>query len=398
MFNKVNCILVVLIFSLCALLYTFFASTLVKGSEITDVDYPLFISIDRNLIATGLCLKCDVVDCDGMAYDKYVSDEKNINAKTFKRVVEALSADKSSEVRKLTFKKNNMTAKENEELEFKANSFMSSFQGFHTDSRFGSGFSELKVFNEIYFGNDIYIVYGTDRMDKGERPFRPMMKLRQDGNGVYLNVNNVNQADDSTRFVIQDIVNQMARGKDFKEVGGKKFDYEIVHPGTEGPHQVFLRFNGKKYNLNVRKENIDPSDEVAKVFQRQFELLDISREAVAEVYGGSSKTVYLKEIKRAVDMAKETGSNYLDYYITERRTNDRIIRFILDASPLYIVFYQRAKESMSPKDKLWFQFVYRDPEDGSVTIRNDNVLDFFRQWFDLPEIQELFREIILDTE
>lgn len=117
-----------------------------------------------------------------------------------------------------------------------------------------------------------------------------------------------------------------------------------------------------------------------------------SREALAELYGGRSRESYLEWIQKADEASLKSGANYLDWHFKEMATVDRILRFILDADPLYIVFYQK-----EGKDKLLNQFIVRDPENGQLKFRNFYVLDFFKQWLDSTSVQSVLSDLILDN-
>jgi len=374
MLSKINYIIVILLVCMC---------TLICVAETKFVDCPLCLYLEGNVMATGMYLKCDVVDYKGISYNNYVADGKNAIAKCFKDYIGVLKSGNASELKKMVFKKDNMSAKEKEEFDGFVTKEIKTSSGFFTEDKFGQNFSDLIVFSEIYLGKDIYVVYGTENMDKAQWPVRLMLNFERVGNYIYPDVRGA----DMTFLLLQDIVSQMFRKTNFNDIGDKKFDYEIIYPGTEGPNQAYLRFNGKKYNLNVMKEQVDPKDDVARLFQRQYELDKISSEAVAEVYGGDSKIKYLEwlQVNRSLIEARRARAN--------SQVQDKIIRFILDASPLYIVFYQNENS-----EQINYQFIVRDSADGNLAIRNWFVIDYFKQWLDSPEIQKLFRTIILETE
>jgi len=365
----------------------------VFGGNIETKSYPLFLYLDAEYyLPTSLYLKCDVIDYNSMPYRDFVSKENDERETTFKQIVNSLRENNLDEVLSLSYKKESMTEEDIEKHVQNAEGRITSCRKVFGDNTTSKKLDKLKIFHQIYIGDTSFITYGSEEMrGHAGRPYRLMIKLRPD---PYKNILWDIAVPTKTRFIIQTLVDEMAGSpeKFIKDIN-KEFDFNIPFPGVEGSHETLLQFNGKRYNVNVCKDTVDPNDEVASLFQQQFFVIkNQSRVALAELYGGRSRENYLEWIQKADEASLKSGANYLDYHFKEMATVDRILRFILDADPLYIVFYQK-----EGKDKLLNQFIVRDPENGQLKFRNFYVLDFFKQWLDSPEVQSVLSDLILNN-
>ncbi len=383
--TKTNFILLCLaVFSLCSPAF---------GAKIETKSYPLFLHLDSEYyLPTSLYLKCDVIDYNDIPYRDFVSKEKGKRETTFKQIVSALRKNDTDEILYLSHKKKSMTDEEIEKHVKNTERKTSVFRKVFGDETTSKKLDKLKIFHQIYVGDASFITFGSEEMKSGDagRPYRLMMKLKPDSSK---NISWDVEEPTKTRFIIQTLVNEMACSPEkFAKDINKKFDFEIPLPGAQGGHETLLQFNGKRYNVNVCKDTVDPDDEVASLFQRQFFVIkNNSREALAELYGGRTREGYLEWIKKAHEESLKSGANYLDGHFKEMATVDRALRFILDADPLYIVFYQK-----EGNEKLLNQFIVRDPQNGQLKFRNLYVLDFFKQWLDSPNIQNALSGLILN--
>lgn len=372
---KINLLLLCLaVFQHCTLAY---------GGMIETRNYPLHLYLDGEyFIATSLYLKCDVIDYKNSLYSDFISKEKGKREDIFKQTIKALRKNSFNDCFYLSHKKKSMKDKEIEDHTRKIKKKMSNFREVLTDETMGSKLEKLKIFSQFYLGDSSFIVFGADDM-KANAPYRLMLKFKSDSSG---NISWDVEKATEMRFVLQTLVNQMAKSPEkFTQKVDKTFDFEIPLPRTENDHTAYLQFNGKRYNINVSKDAVDPTDEVASLFQQQFIVIKDSREALAELYGGRTREVYLEWLK--------AGEQYLDWHFKEMATVDRTLRFVLNADPLYVVFYQK-----EGNDKLMNQFIVRDPQNGQLKFRNLYVLDFFTQWFNSPDIQSSLSDLILDND
>lgn len=380
---KTNFILLCLaVFSLCSPVF---------GGKIETKSYPLLLYLDSEYyLPISLYLKCDVIDYNGMPYGDFVSKEKGKREDAFKQVIAAVRKNSFDDCFYLSHKKKSMKVEEIDSHIKKVKKRMSNFREVLTDEVMGAKLEKLKIFSQFYLGDSSFIVFGADDM-KVNAPYRLMRKFKPDSSGeIFWDV----EEPTKTRFIIQTLVNEMARSPEkFTKDINEKFDFEIPLPGAQEGHETLLQFNGKRYNVNVCKNTVDPDDEVASLFQRQFFVIkNNSRESLAELYGGRAREAYLEWIKKAHEGSLKSGANYLDGHFKEMATVDRILRFILDADPLYIVFYQKEGNK-----KLLNQFIVRDPQNGQLKFRNIYVLDFFKQWLDSPSVQSVLSDLILDN-
>jgi hypothetical protein len=66
---------------------------------------------------------------------------------------------------------------------------------------------------------------------------------------------------------------------------------------------------------------------------------------------------------------------------------ERIVRFVIDAGPLYIVLYR-----VQGHTPLYYEFIIRDPKDGELKFTNFFSIGFLDDLF----IKEQFRGFLLE--
>jgi len=258
-------LLYVVIFSLCGSVF---------GGNIETKSYPLYLFLDAEYyLPTSLYLKCDVIDYNGMPYRDFESEEKGERETTFKQIVSALRRNDFDEILYLSHKKESMTDEEIEKHVQNAKTRMSYCRKVFGDNATSEKLDKLKIFHQLYIGDTSFVTYGSEEMkNPSGQAYRLMMKLKPDSSK---NISwDLEVPATKTRFIIQTLIDGMARSpEEFnKKIGrpDKKYDFEIPLPGAEGGHETLLQFNGKRYNVNVCKDTIDPNDEVASLFQQQF--------------------------------------------------------------------------------------------------------------------------------
>lgn len=125
---------------------------------------------------------------------------------------------------------------------------------------------------------------------------------------------------------------------------GMMFMNKKLSKGQEGPYeyslmvndatdsQMFkLKFNGKIYNYINLEKTVTSEDRFISFYLDSIKALEISKEKYADFFTEESGKKFLRQIKKYPFM--------LD--IIKKRNKTKIISFIMDAKPLYLVFYRR---------------------------------------------------------
>lgn len=150
-----------------------------------------------------------------------------------------------------------------------------------------------------------------------------------------------------------------------------------VNDGTND--MVRFKFNGKKYNIPIDKPPSDNTDRIVDFYIKSQNALGLPLEEYAEFFTEKSKEKIIQHYKE-YPQQKE--------YLHERNKKFvPIIRFILDANPVYIVF---CRSSANATDKIFDRFAYIVDTKEGLKLTNFGYSDAFDQMLEknIKEIQK----------
>jgi len=348
-------------------------STPLMSAEIEPKSYPIAFPMDLTVdyVPISLQIKCDVKQYDKAFWD-FASKQNEKQESRLKELVFAIDNNDVNKCQDMTFLEPGIN--EEEILKIKKG-VKWSVRGFRSwafnDAVAGENLEKLKVFNQFYLGKSRVFILGT----KEPPGCRPMLSFVSGANGTFM-------WDMRNAGALKSLLGEVMR---FEAVAtpnvvpleNRKFDYEVAIPGTnDTEHVAYLEFNGEKYDFDVFSDTIDspekPTDEVVAFFQKKYLMLrdGAAREDLAELYTDKSRERYLKSIKEPVSPA------YTDKLFKNMATVKRRVRFVMDAKPLYIVFYQPS-EWGSPG----YSYIIRDPKDAQLKRTNFHCSGFLDDLF-----------------
>jgi len=182
--------------------------------------------------------------------------------------------------------------------------------------------------------------------------------------------------------LITDVMQKVAETPaDYAPVERPQVKYEYTIPSAGGGNPVCLGFNGKTYDFDVFGQEPDSSEELLSLYQRAYDALRKGEaKAFAECHTESSAKKFLGWIG-------QMGAEKFLEYRKEMEDSGRHVVFILDAWPMYIVFYQGSEAG-----DLKYEYLVRDTRTGQLKLTNftfEGYLD------DLLKDPELFIEPFL---
>jgi len=111
------------------------------------------------------------------------------------------------------------------------------------------------------------------------------------------------------------------------------YKYSLILKDSTDSQMLTLKFNGKIYdNINL-EETISSKDRFISFYLEAQKALATSKEKYAEFFTEKSGAKFLEQIKDYPFMLANI----------RKRDKTKIISFIMDASPFYLVFYKRSK-------------------------------------------------------
>ena len=157
----------------------------------------------------------------------------------------------------------------------------------------------------------------------------------------------------------------------FNAVGGQtntSLEFEI--PLTFNAHPVYLEFNGRKCDFDAFAGLVS-KDEVLSFYQKAWQAF---RDESSEVFGSFCTESSRKRFnERLSEMKPDVRTAYINNTLAEGRR----VFFVLDANPIYIVFYRaRTKTGYQP---VRYDYVIRLPGNQGLQLTHiymEDSLDF----------------------
>lgn len=172
--------------------------------------------------------------------------------------------------------------------------------------------------------------------------------------------------------------NMRAAGKNpqaYQPEQNLKFPFRYAFPvegkGNPGEAPIYLRFSGKAFNFNVFDEATPSSDPVLAFYQKAY--LVFKKRSFDDFMGFFTSGSQRKLKQLFLAMNKEALENF--YQAT---TKGRYVKFVINADPVYIVFYSSGSAEQWVSGSLAYDYVLRDPNSGNLMLTNfgyEGVLD-----------------------
>jgi len=155
------------------------------------------------------------------------------------------------------------------------------------------------------------------------------------------------------------------------------YQYSLLLTDDVNSQMFTLRFNGKIYDdIDLAKIN-SSNDRFISLYLDSIKALEQSNDEYAKFWTKKSGDKFLEFIKRCPFMLERF----------KKKNKDKIISFILDAKPFYLVFYKRRNSKAKHFDK--FEYIY-ETKDG-LKFANYACFDFVDQIlrYNIDKFQEL---------
>jgi hypothetical protein len=209
------------------------------------------------------------------------------------------------------------------------------------------------------------------------RPFRGFSKFKKDPQGGFVwEVGLSNE--------IQSLIDEPVwplQGSElldvFAPVNNVKCDYEYAIPGTTSGYPVYLQFNGKVCDFNALGD--ESNDEILAFYQKTCRLLAQSPESLTDLYTEKSAQDYRKWVEK-----KPYGDPY--WRQKEIVSRGRRVIFLLNADPVFIVFYRPFTSTKQDLSDVRYEYIVREPKDNQLRLTNYNYSGFLSQFFDNREL------------
>lgn len=234
----------------------------------------------------------------------------------------------------------------------------------------GINFQNLKLIKQIYIGNDCKIVWEVNSVPEMERGiFRGSFRFKKGPQDDF--VWEIDIGDE-----VGSLISETTRSQSSKfaiPLDGVKCDYEYAIPGTAAGHPVYLQFNGEVCDFNVMNDTTD--NEILVFYQQTCHLLAESPELLVDFYTKKSAQRY----SSIMEKYPKVSDPYLRQ--TEIIRQGRKVLFLLNADPVFIVFYHTIKSTMKFPEDVRYDYIIRDPKDSQLRLTNYSYYGLLSQFF-----------------
>jgi hypothetical protein len=143
-----------------------------------------------------------------------------------------------------------------------------------------------------------------------------------------------------------------------------KYEYSTILADSTDSQLIRLKFNGKKYNYKLYEAS-KTGDKFIYLYVKAKEALEKSSDDYAKFLTPKSASSFLKRIKKYPQIKG----------ILKKKNDKKIISFIMEAKPFYIVFYRFKNE----KIRHFSRFDYLIETGTGLKFSNYGCIDRFEQ-------------------
>lgn len=142
-----------------------------------------------------------------------------------------------------------------------------------------------------------------------------------------------------------------------------RYTFPVEGKGNPGEAPVYLRFAGKAFNFNVFDQATPSSDPILAFYQKAY--LVFKKRSFDDFMGFFSPGSQRKLKQLFLAMNKEALENFY-----QSTTKGRYVKFVINADPVYIVFYSANSAEQWVPGSLAFDYVLKDPKSGNLMLTN----------------------------
>jgi hypothetical protein len=370
--NKLLVVLFVNVTAICS----------VVEAEVIEKILPITMTIDNIEYPSSLYLRCKVYDFNGVQFTGFKDGNDPIR-KEFKQLFLSIKNNDANSFR--SFGKNYHGEFHND-YTAKADRNLAGLRGLlQSYGEYGDG---LKIYYQLLIGKGGMFIWGCDINKSKSRSFTQRRALNYEVTpfGQIRWNSAADVLDPLTSIVTHTLQEASQNPTAFKKKMEESInlDHTIPIPGTEDKDVAYLQFNGKKYDIDVMHENVPNDDKVLRFYQEAYlAWRDLSTLDFAQYYTAESRERLLKGWEENPDLL----TNY-----KKSATFSRVVLFIMDANPFYVVFYTTRKGA-----EVLPEYVVVDPSDGQLRLTNLGVVDLTTQYFLSDEFHLILNRVAPDV-
>jgi len=340
--------------------------------------FPLPVRIDHNYyVKSSMYLRCSYEPYD-IPLSEFKDKENSQVANRFKKVLSDIRDHNMPTFAKISPRITQDSKGLQQQPSSKIEGIVAGYNSLLSPEVVGQDFSKIKIIQQFYVGADQIVVWGVNQTPNNSgKVLRRSFSFKKDQQGDLLwEAGPPNEI----QCLINEIMQQSAESNNvFLPIAVTKLNYEYPVPGTTSGYTAYLQFNGKICDLDVFSDTASTNDPILTFYQNAYRLFRDSPEAIANLYTPESAQKYR-------DWLKKTDPNYISRQHMDIVTKGRKVIFLLNADPVFIVFYQPFVNAKKDLSDVRYEFIIREPKDSQLRLTNLNYSGFLSQFFDNREL------------
>lgn len=338
-----------------------------QGADSWQSSFPIQLRADRRSLASTIHLKCRFLQNLSPTSGLQAFSPDTVE-RSFYETLTAINDGDLAQCRKLASR--DMIRDDNE--------FTNLIRAYR--SSFDLRPEQLKSLGRVEVGTNVFFLWETDplgTLPSSSRLARNFFRFeRSAADGFYWKENRSDVLAKLFRSTLQASANHSDLAAHVL-LKSSQFEYSI--PSTTNGRHVILQFNGKVYDVHIDETEADPKDDVLNFYRKAFRLFQDSKgifmEEFAECYTEDSR-------KKFSDWFRTKRSDEIAAFKRDTLQARRFVSFVIDASPIYIVFYRPASELSSGHR---YDYLLRDPASGKLQLTNFYFQSFFDDFLNVPD-------------
>jgi hypothetical protein len=339
--------------------------------------FPLPIQIDYSYyVKSSIYLRCSYEPYD-IPLSEFKDKENSQVALRFKRVLSDIRDHNMPTFAKLSPRLAQNSKGPQKQTSLLIENLVTGYNSLLSPEVVGQDFNRINIIQQFYVGTDQIVVWGVDQTPGSDNALiRSFVFKKDQQDNLLWEAGPPNEI----HCLIDEIMQQSAESPHvFSPVDTTKFDYEYPIPGTTSGYPAYLQFNGKICDLNVFSDTVATTDPVLTFYQNAYRLFKNSPEAIADLYTPESAQKYRSWLKKA-------DPNYISRLHADTITKGRKVIFLLNADPVFIVFYQPIESARKDFADVRYEYIVKDPKSNQLRLTNLNYNGFLSQYFDNKEL------------
>jgi hypothetical protein len=163
-----------------------------------------------------------------------------------------------------------------------------------------------------------------------------------------------------------------------------RYAFPLAGKGNPGKHPVYLQFSGEPLNFPVHDRRVPAPNPSLASYRDAYLTFKSKKFAEFTVLHTPESETKIREFVSSL-----TAGN--TERLSQRILADKYVKFLLNADPVYLVFYTSFPGDDWPSGALGFDYVYKDPASGKYLITNFLVQGFLD---DILKDPALFNQLV----